>query len=129
VTVITKDAHVSKPTFAEIADTLGKMGAQHLFDEDGNINMGEITFVADADVRQSARLAAALNEASRPREDAVPDVVYHDEGVEISTRCKHDGIHLIEKREEQDPSIVVIPRVALPIVASELIDCMGRHAV
>lgn len=124
---IPKDIHVSRPTFAELADVLGKAGKQDLFDEDGNIHMGPVTFVADADVRQSARLAAALNEASKVRDGCTSEVVYRDEGVQLSTRCKHDGIHLAEKRDSREPSIVVIPRIALPIVAAELIDCMGRH--
>lgn len=114
---------LSRPTFAELAAALGRADAHDVFNEDGDIEIGPLVFHADGGVLQSERLAVAIDEAAeRPASGSI----YEDGEVAIHSRRRHDGVHLIETRPNRDPSVFVVPKPALHIVAADLVDSIGK---
>lgn len=115
---------LSRPTFAELAAAVGRADAPDVFNEDGDIEIGPLVFHADGGIRQSERLAVAIDDAA---ERPANGCIYKDDQLEIHSRRRHDGVHLIETRQDRDPAVFVVPEPALHIVAADLVDSIGKR--
>lgn len=119
--------NISKATLAELGTALAVAGHADMLTEDGTIACGDIEFAADGltvHAARASRFAQEINDAA-----AAPsgNVVYQDSQTEVSTRCRPDGVHVIEETNGAHREIVV-PRSALPVLSADLVDCMARSA-
>lgn len=116
---------LSRPSFNELSSRLGAEGHQDALLDTGEIQFGNFRIVS-TDRPSAVRLAARMaDQLAAP--DAERGEIYEDDRFRVSTKCRHDGVHIIVRdKHNTTSSTVVVPRCALVALSADLIDCIAR---
>jgi len=116
---------VTRATFAELSKALAVAGCMSMLAEDGTIRCGDIVITDAGEAERcvkAARTAQVIDDLS-VRNNAT----YSDERTEVSTYPDPAGVRVVERTNGSPAREVVLPHDSLVMVASDLIECIGRH--